>query len=72
MNKLLTINEASEMLGVKRSTLYSWIHQDKIPHIKIGKLVKFKIDQIEAFIESNTINPINTKSYKGARNGEGK
>ena len=53
-NKLLTAAEIADYLGVKQSTIYQWTHQGFIPHIKLGKFVRFKTDQIERWLESRT------------------
>ena len=51
MEKLLSVQEASEILGVKVSTLYSWIHQGYVPHIKLGRLVKFSESDLSQWVE---------------------
>ena len=48
------MNEASEFLGVKKSTLYNWIVQRKIPFIKVGRLTKFKRSDLEAWLVKRT------------------
>ena len=40
-------------LGIKKSTLYEWIVQKKVPHYKVGRLVKFKRDDLEAWLKEN-------------------
>jgi excisionase family DNA binding protein len=61
MNKLelLTINEACKYLGVKKSTLYSWSFQKKIPHVKVGKLLKFEISQLNEWLRQNMQGVVN-------------
>ncbi|MGB8509815.1 MAG: helix-turn-helix domain-containing protein [Pyrinomonadaceae bacterium] len=39
--KLLDINEASALLGVKPGTLYSWVSKKKVPFRKVGVCVRF-------------------------------
>ena len=56
MNKLYTIFETSLMLHISESTLYRWIHQKKIKHVKIGSRVLFSSDNLKDFINKNTIN----------------
>ncbi len=51
MKRLLTFEEAKELLGIKSSTLYAWVNMRKIKHIKLGRLLKFRQDDIEEFIE---------------------
>ena len=51
MEKLLDIDDVSEMLGVTKATIYSWTSQNKIPHIKLSKrLLKFREREIMAWI----------------------
>jgi len=56
MEKLLTPQEIAEVLGVQPSTIYQWTHQGYIPHVKIGKFVRFKEKDVEKWVEkiSNT------------------
>ena len=48
---LLTPEQVAEMLQVKLNTLYSWTHQRKIPHLKVGRLVRFSRRDLEQWIE---------------------
>jgi len=50
MEKLLTIKELSELLQVKKGTIYQWVHMGFVPYIKLGTGVRFKESQIEAWI----------------------
>jgi len=47
---LLTINEMAERLQIKRSTLYAWAAQGTIPHLKLGRLLRFDADEIDAWL----------------------
>jgi len=49
--QLLNTKEAAEFLGISKNTLYEWIIQKKIPHIKVGRLVKFKREDMEAWLK---------------------
>lgn len=51
---LLTIKEASEYLAIKQSTLRSAIFNKKIKYIKIGRLVRFRLDDLHEYIQKNT------------------
>lgn len=55
MSKLLTIQEVSELLKVKVSTLYDWIYRKKIRYVKIGRLVRFYEDDIANLLKANTV-----------------
>ena len=50
--KLLNVQEVAKLIGVRPSTIYQWTHQEYIPHIKIGKLVRFKDTDIEKWLNS--------------------
>jgi len=53
VEKLLTIKEIGDVLGVKVSTIYQWTHQGYIPHVKIGRFVRFRRSQIEKRLEKH-------------------
>jgi len=56
MNKLLTPQEVADLLSVRQSTIYQWTHQGYIPHVKLGKFVRFNQDKVMEWVErrSNT------------------
>jgi len=51
--KLYDIRDVAKILGVKPSTVYTWIKQGKIPHIRIGRLIRFTLEQIDGFLQGN-------------------
>ncbi len=53
--RLLTVKEASEYLGIKVNTLYSWVSQKKIDYVKMGRLTKFDIRVIDKYIENHSV-----------------
>ena len=55
VKRLINITEASEHLGVQKSTLYSWVHQRLIDYIKVGRLVKFDLQDLDNWIEKHRI-----------------
>jgi excisionase family DNA binding protein len=56
MNKLLTTEEISELLGVKLSTIYHWTHIGYIPHFKLGRFVRFREAVVHKWLESKARN----------------
>ena len=52
MREYLNIEELSEYLGIKKSTLYAKVASGQIPHYKIGHLVRFKKADIDCWMES--------------------
>jgi len=52
--ELMGTKEASEFLGIKKQTLYEWVVQRKIPFIKVGRLIKFRRSDLEAWLKKRT------------------
>ncbi len=50
---LLNIRQASQLLGVSVSTLYGWVWQRRIPFVKVGRTVRFKLEDLEKYIQAN-------------------
>jgi len=51
--KLYDIRDVAKILGVKPTTIYTWVDQGKIPHIRIGRLIRFTPEQIDGFLQGN-------------------
>lgn len=49
----LSVTEIGKHLGVSKETIYRWLDKDKIPAKRIGKLWKFKLSEVDKWIESN-------------------
>jgi excisionase family DNA binding protein len=71
MKEFLSIKELSEYLGIKPKTLYSWVESGKIPAYKFNGALRFKTTEINAFVNSNKVQPknaaIETKKIIGKR-----
>ena len=46
MERLMTAKQVSELIEVKPSTIYQWVHEGLIPYVKLGKCVRFKKDEL--------------------------
>ncbi|OQA92043.1 MAG: Helix-turn-helix domain protein [Elusimicrobia bacterium ADurb.Bin231] len=62
--KLLNINELAEYLGIKISTVYSWVNQRKIPYVKVGRLVKFDQVDIDKWIAEQKVAEANLDYFR--------
>ena len=51
-NRWLSVEEIGTYLGVKRDTVYKWISDNSLPAHKIGRLWKFKKDEVDAWVRS--------------------
>jgi excisionase family DNA binding protein len=56
--QLLNRREAAEYLGVKEQTLSCWLttKRYKLPVVKVGRLVRYRLSDLDKFIESRTVN----------------
>ena len=54
-SELMSRKEAADYLGVKEQTLACWATNKRyaLPYIKIGRLVKYKREDLEQFILQN-------------------
>ena len=52
IDRWIGINELSEYLGVSTDTSRNWIKKTNIPAHKIGKLWKFKLSEVDAWVKS--------------------
>ncbi|MGH9426446.1 MAG: helix-turn-helix domain-containing protein [Terriglobia bacterium] len=59
MSPFLDIRQLSDYLCIKRSTLYAWAAQGKIPCLKLHGLLRFRRVDIEHWIDSCQV-PANT------------
>jgi excisionase family DNA binding protein len=54
-NELLSTEELAELLGVHPATLATWRHEGRGPKfVKVGKVVRYRRGEIDAFLDSNT------------------
>ena len=51
-DRWLSVEEIGTYLGVKRDTVYKWISDNALPAHKIGRLWKFKKDEVDAWVRS--------------------
>lgn len=57
-NRLLTVAQAADRLGVKPATIRSWIlRRIHLEVVKVGRCVRITERSINQFIDRNTIRP---------------
>ena len=61
MKEIMNIDELSEYLGIKKSTLYSKVERKEILFYKIGHLVRFKKSDIDLWLEKTKVEPLRIK-----------
>lgn len=48
----ISLNEVCKYLGVTRQTVLNWIDKKGLPSAKVGKLWKFKTDEIDEWVRN--------------------
>ncbi|MDR2737519.1 MAG: helix-turn-helix domain-containing protein [Puniceicoccales bacterium] len=78
-NKLLNTEEVAEILGIKPQTLSVWISTKRYPirSLKIGRLRKFRREDVDAFMEGcestcDCTTELRTRKSKKRKFGSGK
>ena len=51
--QILNVDEAAALTGLAKQTIYSLTSRREIPHFKRGKAVKFKYDELQAWLLAN-------------------
>ncbi len=54
MERLLDTAAIAEQLGMSVSTIRKWVHYGFIPHVKLGRAVRFREKDVEKWIEERT------------------
>jgi excisionase family DNA binding protein len=48
--RFFNIKELSEYIGISIDTIYFWVYQKSMPSYKIGKHRRFKVEEIEEWL----------------------
>ena len=59
----LTLAELCAWLKVPRATVYDWVHKRCIPHVKLGRLLRFERAAIAGWLAERERAPRTRKSY---------
>ncbi|MEW8552650.1 MAG: helix-turn-helix domain-containing protein [Candidatus Thiodiazotropha sp.] len=53
-DRWLSVDEIAAYLGVKRDTVYKWIERKKMPSHKVGRLWKFRRQEVDDWVRAGT------------------
>jgi excisionase family DNA binding protein len=53
-DQLMNTSQVARWLNMSESTIRKWVHYGYIPHVKLGRAVRFKEKDVEAWIEERT------------------
>jgi excisionase family DNA binding protein len=54
---LLDVVQAAEFLGISRNGLYIQVRAGKVPHYRVGGLIRFDLDELREWLEGNRGGP---------------
>lgn len=52
VERWMSLEEISTHLGVSKDTIRIWIKKETIPFHKIGRQYKFRVSEVDAWVES--------------------
>lgn len=64
-NRWLSVDEIAGYLGVKRETVYKWIERKNMPAHKVGRLWKFKLDEVDQWVRSHGADDTDARAREG-------
>ena len=56
--RLISVQAAAAYTSLSVHTVYTMVSQRRIPHVKVGRLVKFDVPMLDAWIQRNTVMPM--------------
>jgi excisionase family DNA binding protein len=71
MGELWDVARLSEYLSVKKSTVYALVEQKQIPHYRLGRLARFRPQEIEEWLQSKKVEPEPTRRTTPRRRNHG-
>ncbi len=55
MPQLIDAEQLSLILGVKDGTIYDWVRRGKIPHVRLERLIRFDMDEINTWLQERKV-----------------
>ena len=55
---LISIDELATILRIHKGTIYNWVYRRKIPYVKVGRLVRFDLNEIAKYLDGCRIGPL--------------
>lgn len=66
-DRWLSVDEICKYLGVSSDTVYRWIERFDMPAHRMGRLWKFKKDQVDSWIEAGGVSADSLKEDKDSK-----
>jgi len=66
-DRWLSVDEIAVYLGIKRDTVYRWISERNLPGHKIGRLWKFRKEEVDEWVKSGGADDAKEERKQGDR-----
>ncbi len=53
-DRWMSVEEMASYLGVSKDTIYGWITKREMPAHKVGRLWKFKSDEVDSWVRAGS------------------
>ena len=60
-DRWLSVDEIAAYLGIKPATVYKWLYRKEMPAHKVGRLWKFRKDEVDDWVRSGEANTSDEK-----------
>lgn len=57
MNQLLTCEDIAKIIGRTPRTIQRWARDRTVPHIRIGRTIRFTQDQVDEILAAYSVEP---------------
>lgn len=65
-DRWMSVDEIAAYLGVSKDTVYTWTSDRKMPGHKVGRLWKFKKDEIDGWIRAGGVAAVDARHTQEA------
>ena len=64
MKGLVSAEIAAGFLGIRLCTIYEWVAQERVPHIRLGRALRFDLNRLKRWVAERAVEP---RSEEGLR-----
>jgi excisionase family DNA binding protein len=58
IDHLATTEDIAKLARVSKRTVQIWVHERRIPHLKLGRLLRFKLGDVQQALDRFTIQEV--------------
>ncbi|MDL2205826.1 helix-turn-helix domain-containing protein [Eubacteriales bacterium OttesenSCG-928-N13] len=69
VERWLSLEEISKHVGCSKDTIRSWVKKNAIPFHKVGRLYKFRVSEVDAWIKSGASADADKNNSEVTNNG---